>query len=56
MVDGMILPVVWFEGSVNSEVYLEQVLKGTVWPAVMSVAKGLCAVRGGFNWTEPAAT
>ena len=27
MVDGRILLVVWFEGSVNSEAYLEQVLK-----------------------------
>ena len=38
MVDGRILPVVWFEGSVNSEVYLEQVLKNAVWNAVKGVA------------------
>ena len=27
IVEGRILPVVWFEGSVNSDVYLEQVFK-----------------------------
>ena len=26
--------VVWFMGSFNSDVYLEKVLKGTVWPAL----------------------
>ena len=40
MVDGRILPVVWFQGSVTSTVYLDQVLRvrGTVWPAVKGVA------------------
>ena len=38
MVDGRILPVVWYQGSVTSTVYLEQVTKGTVWPAVKGVA------------------
>ena len=28
---------VWFVGSVNSEVFVEQVLMGTVWPAVKSL-------------------
>ena len=40
MVDGRILPVVLFQGSVISTVYLEQVFKGTVWPAVKGVATG----------------
>lgn len=38
IVDGKCLPVVWFEGSVNSQVYLEKVLQGTVWPAVRFLA------------------
>ena len=38
MVDGKILPVVWFDGSVNSEVFLEEVLKKTVWRAVKGLA------------------
>ena len=37
IVDGKCLPVVWFEGSVNSEVYLK-VLKEVLWPAVRAVA------------------
>ena len=37
-VDGRCLPVVWFEGSVDSKVYLERVLKGAVWPSVRGVA------------------
>ena len=47
MVDGRILPVVWFEGSVTSTVYLEQVLKSSVWPTVIAVA-----TRRGF-WYQP---
>ena len=38
IVDGRILPIVWFEGSVNSKVYLERVLQGCVWPAVRGLA------------------
>ena len=38
IIDGRCLPVVWFSGSVNGEVYLNEVLKGTVWPAVKSIA------------------
>ena len=38
IVDGRILPVVWFQGSVNSKVYLEQVLKNTVWQSVKNLA------------------
>lgn len=38
IIDGRVLPVVWFSGSVNGDVYLNQVLKGTVWPAVKNVA------------------
>ena len=38
MADGKILPVMWFERFVNSEVYLEQALKGTEWPAVTDLA------------------
>ena len=38
IVDGRILPVVWFQGSVNSNVYLEQVLKNTVWQSVKNLA------------------
>lgn len=38
IVDGRCLPVVWFNGSVNSDVYLDQVLKRTVWPAVRNIA------------------
>ena len=34
MVAGKIILVMWFGGFVNSKVYLEQVLRGTVWPAV----------------------
>ena len=33
LVDGRCLSVVWFDGSVNSDVYLDQVLKRTVQPA-----------------------
>ena len=47
MVDGRILPVVWFQGSVTSSVYLEQVLKGTVWPTVKGVAK-----RRGYRYQQ----
>ena len=36
--DGRCLPVVWFNGLVNSDVYLDQVLKRTVWPAVRNIA------------------
>jgi hypothetical protein len=38
IVDGRCLPVVWLEGSVNGKVYLNQVLKGTLWPAVKNLA------------------
>ena len=38
IVDGRCLPVVWFEGSVDSKVYLEKVLQGAVWPSVKGVA------------------
>lgn len=38
IVDGRILPVVWFEGSVNSIVYLEQVLKNSMWNSVKNLA------------------
>ena len=38
IVDGRCLPVVWFTGSVNGDVYLNQVLKATVWPALRSIA------------------
>ena len=38
IVDGRILPVVWFEGSVNSNVYLEQVLKNSMWNSVKNLA------------------
>ena len=37
-VDVSFLPVVWFNGSVNGDKYLNQVLKGTVWPAVRNIA------------------
>ena len=37
IVNGKCLPVLWFEGSVNSEVYLK-VLKEALWPAVRAVA------------------
>ena len=33
MVDGKILPVFWFEGSVNGEVYLDMI-KRTIWPSI----------------------
>ena len=39
VVDGRILPVVWFEGSVILNVYLEQVLKNTMWDSVKSLAR-----------------
>ena len=38
MVDRIILPVVWFKSSVNSNVYLEKVLKNNVWHAINAVA------------------
>ena len=38
IVDGRCLPVVWFNGSVNGEVYLTKVLKETVWETVKHVA------------------
>lgn len=38
IVDGRCLPVVWFDGSVNGDVYLNQVLKETVWPNVKNTA------------------
>ena len=38
IIDGRCLPVVWFNGSVNGEVYLNQVLKTTVWPSVKNIA------------------
>ena len=37
-VDGSFLPVVCFNGSVNGDTYLNQALKGTVWPAVRTIA------------------
>ena len=37
MVDGRCLPVVWFQGSVDGQVYLE-LLKNTLWPAVRANA------------------
>ena len=37
-VDGACLPIVWFEGSVNHNVYLEKVLKEAVWNSVKSTA------------------
>ena len=37
MVNGKCLPVVWFEGSVNGQVYLE-LLQNTLWPAVRASA------------------
>ena len=37
IIDGKCLPVVWFQGSVNDEVYLE-LLKDTLWPSVKSLA------------------
>ena len=38
IIDGRCLPVVWFEGSVNGEVYREKFLKDTVQPNVKHVA------------------
>jgi hypothetical protein len=38
IVDGRCLPVVWFTGSVNGDVYLNQVLRGIVWPSVKNHA------------------
>jgi hypothetical protein len=38
IIDGRCLPVVWFNGSVNGEVYLNQVLKETVWQSVKNIA------------------
>ena len=38
MVDAITLHVVWFETSVNSDVYLENVLKNSVWQTVKAVA------------------
>ena len=35
MVDGKVLPVYWFEGSVDGEAYLDM-LRTVVWPAVRS--------------------
>ena len=38
IIDDRCFPVVWFDGSVNGEVYLEKVLKDTVWQNVKHVA------------------
>ena len=38
IIDGRVLPIVWFEGSVNSDVYLDLVLKKTVWASVKNIA------------------
>ena len=38
MVDGINLPLVWFETSVNSDVYLAKVLKNNIWLADKAVA------------------
>ena len=37
IVDGRCLPVVWFQGSVNGEVYLD-LLQNTMWPSVRGQA------------------
>lgn len=37
IVDGKCLPIVWFEGSVNGEVYLK-LLKDVLWPSIKAVA------------------
>ena len=37
IIDGKCLPVVWFQGSVNGEVYLE-LLKNNLWHSVKSLA------------------
>lgn len=37
IIDGKCLPVVWFEGSVNGEVYLK-LLKDVLWPSIRAVA------------------
>ena len=37
MVDGRILPIYWFEGSVNGEKYLDM-LKNSLWPSIRSRA------------------
>ena len=41
MMDVIILPVVWFENSIGSDVYLEKVLKNSVWHVVKAVATRL---------------
>lgn len=38
IIDGHCLPVVWFNESVNAEVYLNRVLKETLWESVKRVA------------------
>ena len=50
MVDGQILPIHWFEGSVNGEKYLDM-LKNVVWPAVRSKA-----TRRGYWMQQDGAT
>ena len=37
IVDGRCLPVVWYQGSVNGEIYLE-LLQNTMWPSVKALA------------------
>lgn len=37
IVDGIILYVEWFETPVKCDVYLEKVLKNSIWPAVKAV-------------------
>ena len=37
IVDRRILPVIWFQGSVSSNVCLEQVFKNTVWQSVKNL-------------------
>ena len=39
--DGIILPVLWFETSVNFDVFLEKELRHIVWPTVKAVATRL---------------
>ena len=51
IIDGGCLPVVWIDGSVNREVYLEKVLKNTVWQNVKHVAtrKEYCFQQDGAS-------
>ena len=52
---GRCLPVVWFNGSVNGDKYLNDVLKGTIWLAVRNIAIGILFSTGS-NKMEPVAT